>query len=141
MRIDPVEDNLTSQSETASLCSSTDSLDQQQLQLQLQQQQQPTPVGSSRPGSAAGPPAAYIVTVWVYANMSGLIVVDASGIVETCNHHFTHLMLGYTKAELVGQVPRKITISVLLHFYNNHKRKLILKYVCNSSPPPPLLRH
>jgi hypothetical protein len=40
----------------------------------------------------------------VFANMSGLIVITEEGSIESCNHHFTHMMFGYPQSELLGQV-------------------------------------
>lgn len=45
----------------------------------------------------------YSVIVWVFSNMSGLLVLAPDGTVEQCNHHFTHIMFGYTQAQLVGK--------------------------------------
>lgn len=43
------------------------------------------------------------VTIWVYSNISGLIVIDENSIIESCNHHFSTLMFGYPQAKIVGQ--------------------------------------
>jgi PAS domain-containing serine/threonine kinase len=40
----------------------------------------------------------------VFANMSGLVVISEEGLIESCNHHFTHMMFGYPQSELLGQV-------------------------------------
>lgn len=45
----------------------------------------------------------YSVIVWVFSNMSGLLVLNPDGTVEQCNHHFTHIMFGYTQAQLAGK--------------------------------------
>ncbi|XP_068085180.1 PAS domain-containing serine/threonine-protein kinase [Anabrus simplex] len=45
----------------------------------------------------------YSVVIWVFANMSGLVVLNESGTIESCNHHFTHMMFGYPQSELIGQ--------------------------------------
>ncbi|XP_049954466.1 PAS domain-containing serine/threonine-protein kinase isoform X2 [Schistocerca serialis cubense] len=45
----------------------------------------------------------YKLTIWVFANMSGLVVLAEDGVVESCNHHFTHMMFGYPQSELIGQ--------------------------------------
>ncbi|PNF14942.1 hypothetical protein B7P43_G01558 [Cryptotermes secundus] len=45
----------------------------------------------------------YSVVIWVFANMSGLIVITDEGSIESCNHHFTHMMFGYPQSELLGQ--------------------------------------
>lgn len=36
--------------------------------------------------------------------MSGLVVLNEDGIIESCNHHFTHMMFGYPQSELIGLV-------------------------------------
>lgn len=43
------------------------------------------------------------VTIWVYSNLSGLIVIDENSIIESCNHHFSTLMFGYPQTKIVGQ--------------------------------------
>lgn len=43
----------------------------------------------------------YTITIWVYSNLSGLIVIDENSIIESCNHHFSTLMFGYPK--IIGQ--------------------------------------
>ncbi|PSN52338.1 hypothetical protein C0J52_11417 [Blattella germanica] len=45
----------------------------------------------------------YAVVIWVFANMSGLVVITEDGTIESCNHHFTHMMFGYPQSELLGQ--------------------------------------
>jgi PAS domain-containing serine/threonine kinase len=45
----------------------------------------------------------YIVTIWVYSNLSGLIVIDENSIIESCNHHFSTLMFGYSQSKIIGQ--------------------------------------
>ncbi|XP_069682889.1 PAS domain-containing serine/threonine-protein kinase isoform X2 [Periplaneta americana] len=45
----------------------------------------------------------YSVIIWVFANMSGLVVITEDGSIESCNHHFTHMMFGYPQSELLGQ--------------------------------------
>ncbi|KAK3926668.1 PAS domain-containing serine/threonine-protein kinase [Frankliniella fusca] len=45
----------------------------------------------------------YSITLWVFSNMSGLLVLTPDGNVEQCNHHFTHIMFGYTQAQLSGK--------------------------------------
>ncbi|KAK7861668.1 hypothetical protein R5R35_005350 [Gryllus longicercus] len=54
----------------------------------------------------------YSVVIWVFANMSGLVVLTDDGTIESCNHHFTHMMFGYPQSELLGQ---KIT-SIIPNF-------------------------
>lgn len=43
------------------------------------------------------------VTIWVYSNISGLIVIDENSIIESCNHHFSTLMFGYPQSKIIGQ--------------------------------------
>ncbi|XP_021932222.1 PAS domain-containing serine/threonine-protein kinase isoform X4 [Zootermopsis nevadensis] len=45
----------------------------------------------------------YSVVIWVFANMSGLVVITEEGLIESCNHHFTHMMFGYPQSVLLGQ--------------------------------------
>lgn len=44
----------------------------------------------------------YVVTVWVFQNISGLLVIDENGLIESCNHHFANLMFGYTQNKIIG---------------------------------------
>lgn len=45
----------------------------------------------------------YYVTIWVYSNLSGLVVIDENSIIESCNHHFSTLMFGYPQTKIIGQ--------------------------------------
>lgn len=45
----------------------------------------------------------YTVNIWVYSNLSGLIVIDENSIIESCNHHFSTLMFGYSQSKIIGQ--------------------------------------
>ncbi|CRL08377.1 CLUMA_CG021364, isoform A [Clunio marinus] len=45
----------------------------------------------------------YTITIWVYSNLSGLIVIDENSIIESCNHHFSTLMFGYSQSRIIGQ--------------------------------------
>ncbi|XP_026275517.1 PAS domain-containing serine/threonine-protein kinase isoform X1 [Frankliniella occidentalis] len=45
----------------------------------------------------------YSIILWVFSNMSGLLVLTPDGNVEQCNHHFTHIMFGFTQAQLSGK--------------------------------------
>lgn len=58
-------------------------------------------VDSSDSGMSNGT-CAYVVTVWVFQNVSGLIVIDDIGLIESCNHHFANLMFGYTQGKILG---------------------------------------
>lgn len=44
--------------------------------------------------------AAYVITIWVFQNISGLIVIDDGGSIELCNHHFSMLMFGYAQSKI-----------------------------------------
>lgn len=48
--------------------------------------------------SAAG---TYVVTIWVFQNVSGLLVINEHGTIESCNHHFSMLMFGYSSARIL----------------------------------------
>lgn len=50
----------------------------------------------------------YVVTLWVYTNLSGLLVINEHSIVESCNHHFSMLMFGYPQNHIVGESITKI---------------------------------
>lgn len=56
--------------------------------------------GGGGSGSAG---VCYCVTIWVYSNLSGLIVIDENSIIESCNHHFSTLMFGYSQSKIIGQ--------------------------------------
>lgn len=43
----------------------------------------------------------YVVTIWVFQNISGLLVIDENGLIESCNHHFSMLMFGYSQARIL----------------------------------------
>lgn len=43
----------------------------------------------------------YVITVWVFQNISGLVVIDDNGSIELCNHHFSMLMFGYSQTKMV----------------------------------------
>lgn len=45
----------------------------------------------------------YYITIWVYSNLSGLVVIDENSIIESCNHHFSTLMFGYPQTKIIGQ--------------------------------------
>uniref|UniRef100_A0A1Q3EZR9 Putative pas domain-containing serine/threonine-protein kinase n=1 Tax=Culex tarsalis TaxID=7177 RepID=A0A1Q3EZR9_CULTA len=50
----------------------------------------------------------YVVTIWVFTNMSGLIVIDENSVIESCNHHFSMLMFGYSQQKIIGEPVTKI---------------------------------
>jgi PAS domain containing serine/threonine kinase len=45
----------------------------------------------------------YVITIWVFSNLSGLIVMTHDSIIESCNHHFSTLMFGYSQSRIIGQ--------------------------------------
>ncbi|XP_062552781.1 PAS domain-containing serine/threonine-protein kinase [Armigeres subalbatus] len=50
----------------------------------------------------------YIITIWVFTNISGLIVIDENSVIESCNHHFSMLMFGYPQSKIIGEHITKI---------------------------------
>lgn len=44
--------------------------------------------------------SSYTITIWVFQNISGLLVIDDTGSIELCNHHFSMLMFGYSQAKM-----------------------------------------
>ncbi|XP_050073119.1 uncharacterized protein LOC126561214 [Anopheles maculipalpis] len=57
-----------------------------------------TDSGLSNPGALL-----YMVTIWVYTNLSGLLVIDENSIIESCNHHFSMLMFGIPQSRTIGE--------------------------------------
>lgn len=54
---------------------------------------------------------AYVVTIWVFQNVSGLLVIDQTGVIEACNHHFSMLMFGFSQTRILrthitGLIPK-----------------------------------
>nr|KAG5710810.1 hypothetical protein BaRGS_026961 [Batillaria attramentaria] len=47
--------------------------------------------------------AAYTATVWVFANISGMIALRLDGTIHSVNDNFSRLLFGYTRTELVGR--------------------------------------
>lgn len=45
----------------------------------------------------------YVITIWVFQNISGLLVIDEHGFIESCNHHFSMLMFGYSQTKILGR--------------------------------------
>lgn len=41
----------------------------------------------------------FVITIWVFQNISGLVVIDEHGSIELCNHHFSMLMFGYSGSD------------------------------------------
>lgn len=50
----------------------------------------------------------FLITIWVFTNLSGLIVIDENGVIESCNHHFSMLMFGFSETKILGQYITKI---------------------------------
>lgn len=50
--------------------------------------------------SGGEPAIAFVITIWVFQNISGLVVIDESGSIELCNHHFSMLMFGYAQSKV-----------------------------------------
>uniref|UniRef100_A0A182T7E6 Protein kinase domain-containing protein n=1 Tax=Anopheles maculatus TaxID=74869 RepID=A0A182T7E6_9DIPT len=57
-----------------------------------------TDSGLSNPGALL-----YMVTIWVYTNLSGLLVIDENSVIESCNHHFSMLMFGIPQCKTIGE--------------------------------------
>lgn len=51
-------------------------------------------------GEATTTPNMYVITIWVFQNISGLVVIDENGSIELCNHHFSQLMFGYAQSKI-----------------------------------------
>lgn len=45
----------------------------------------------------------YLITIWVFQNISGLLVINEKGIIESCNHNFSMLMFGYAQQKILGR--------------------------------------
>lgn len=43
----------------------------------------------------------YVITIWVFQNISGLVVIDENGSIDICNHHFSMLMFGYAQSKII----------------------------------------
>lgn len=46
----------------------------------------------------------YAATLWVFTNMSGMLLITYEGLIIDCNSLFATLALGYTREQLVGKV-------------------------------------
>lgn len=46
----------------------------------------------------------YALTLWVFTNMSGMLLVTADGLIVDCNPLFSQLALGYVREQLIGKV-------------------------------------
>ena len=43
-------------------------------------------------------------TIWVFTNMSGMVLIDGNGLITDCNSLFSQLALGYSREQIVGTV-------------------------------------
>ena len=57
----------------------------------------------------------FIVTVWVYSNISGLMLISEGGVIETCNPTFIHLLLGYKACDVI----EKCITDLIPEFYSD----------------------
>ena len=57
----------------------------------------------------------FVVTVWVYSNISGLMLISEGGVIETCNPTFIHLLLGYKACDVIG----KCITDLIPEFYSD----------------------
>jgi hypothetical protein len=46
----------------------------------------------------------YSATLWVFTNLSGMLLVTQEGLIIDCNSIFAQLALGYSREQLVGKV-------------------------------------
>lgn len=46
----------------------------------------------------------YSATIWVFTNLSGMLLVTTEGLIIDCNSIFAQLALGYSREQLVGKV-------------------------------------
>lgn len=56
----------------------------------------------------------FCVTVFVFNNLSGLMVIDEAGQIESCNHHFSMLMFGYAQGKIIGRHVSKVSYRSLM---------------------------
>lgn len=52
--------------------------------------------------------AVYQATVWVFANISGMISLKPDGTIHSLNENFARLLFGYARSELVGHSISKL---------------------------------
>lgn len=48
----------------------------------------------------------YALTLWVFTNMSGMLLITADGLIVDCNAVFSQLALGYIREQLIGKVSK-----------------------------------
>jgi len=70
----------------------------------------------------------YQATVWVFANISGMITLKPDGTIHSVNENFARLLFGYNRSELVG-----CSISKLIPDFFD-----LLEMESNPFPLPPL---
>ena len=46
----------------------------------------------------------YTANIWVFTNMSGMLLVTGESLIIDCNPVFSQLALGYTREQLIGKV-------------------------------------
>ncbi|XP_064480754.1 PAS domain-containing serine/threonine-protein kinase-like isoform X2 [Ornithodoros turicata] len=74
-------------------------------------------------------PRLYRGTVWVFANISGMITILPDGTVHSCNSNFSLMMFGYTQSQLQG----KSITALIPSFYDD------FEFLDTDSVPLPLL--
>ena len=50
----------------------------------------------------------YNATVWVFANISGMITLLPDGTIHSINHNFALMLFGYSEEDLVGKVREQV---------------------------------
>ena len=46
----------------------------------------------------------YSATVWVFANISGMITLLPDGTIHSINHNFALMLFGFSEEDLIGKV-------------------------------------
>ncbi|XP_022242516.1 PAS domain-containing serine/threonine-protein kinase-like [Limulus polyphemus] len=71
----------------------------------------------------------FLATIWVFANISGMITVFPDGTIHSCNANFSLMLFGYSQSQLVG----KNISNLIPSFYDD------LEFLdTDSMPLPPL---
>jgi hypothetical protein len=73
------------------------------LCLMIQQQLQNESCASSTDSGIKADSNIFVITIWVFTNISGLLVIDENGNIESCNHHFSMFMFGYPQNKMIGR--------------------------------------
>ncbi|XP_055533278.1 serine/threonine-protein kinase pakF isoform X2 [Wyeomyia smithii] len=63
----------------------------------------PSVASDTTDSGLSNPNQLFVITIWVFTNLSGLIVIDENSIIESCNHHFSMLMFGYPQNKIIGE--------------------------------------